>query len=468
MHAGGLTKLRFEQGHATIGVWDAAVWRTAIVALPEQDRWIESACAEIDDDRLSAMLVDMIGIPSPTGEERAIAEYAAGVMRDGGLDAAVQPIDPLSANAIGRLGGQKGPVLLLFTPLDTPFSGNDAEEYPWAGREPRADLEPRAIVDGSSIVGLGAENPKAHTVSVISAVTAVAKAGIPLTGGVVAAFGAGGAPSNKRDPLERFNVGHGAGCEFLLQQGVRGDFAVIAKPGFVVCWEELGVCWFRIRIHGTQSYVGRRHVFVDDNPIVHAAEVIIALEKWFPEYTARHSYERYEPQAVIGAIKAGWDFKPSFTPAACDLYVDMRITPDMAPLQASRELSEPLNRVRAKHPELDIECELIVSIPGEVTDPDNWIVRSCIRAWEAMEGRPHEPLQRMSHQNEAVILRRQGIPTANIGLPAMMVPVEGERPKHTMGAVDVADMRKLTECLIRIIIDTCTRSLEETGISYRR
>lgn len=432
---------------------------------PERERWIAAACAEIDEARLSAMLVDMVEIPSPTGEERALAEHAVAVMRDGGLDAFVQPIDALSANAVGRLGGQDGPVLMLFTPLDTPFSGNDDEEYPWAGRAPRADLAPSAIVEGTAITGLGAENPKGHTVSVIAAVSAVAKAGIPLTGGVVAAFGAGGAPSNKRDTQARYNVGHGAGCEFLLQQGVRGDFAVIAKPGFAVCWEELGVCWFRIRIHGTQSYVGRRHVFVDDNPVVHAAAVITELENWFPEYTARHTYGRFEPQAVIGALRAGWPYKPSFTPAACDLYVDMRITPDMTPLQASRELSEALDRVRAKHPAMDIACELIVSIPGAVTDPDNWIVRSCIRAWESMEGRPHEPMSRMSHQNEAVIMRRQGIPTANIGLPAMMVPGEGARPTHTMGAVEVADMRKLTECLVRIIIDTCTRSLEETGLA---
>ena len=52
---------------------------------------------------------------------------------------------------------------------------------------------------------------------------------------------------------------------------VRADFAIVTKPGFAVQWEEVGVCWFRVRVHGLQSYVGRKHVLAEDSAIAKAA-----------------------------------------------------------------------------------------------------------------------------------------------------------------------------------------------------
>jgi hypothetical protein len=69
-----------------------------------------------------------------------------------------------------------------------------------------------------------------------------------------------------------------------------------------------------------------------------------------------------------------------------------------------------------------------------------------------------------SGQTEAVILRRAGIPTARIGLPAAMT-AGPDRPKHTMGVVEVAAMRRFSRCLIHAIVDTCTRSLAEVGLA---
>jgi acetylornithine deacetylase/succinyl-diaminopimelate desuccinylase-like protein len=330
----------------------------------------------------------------------------------------------------------------------------------------RPDLLPHAVVEGDRVIGLSADNPKAHIVALIAATAAIAKARISLTGRVQLAFGAGGAPSNKRPGLSRFNVGHGTGCEFLLQQGIRGDFAVIAKPGYAVAWEEVGLTWFRVRVHGTQAYVGRRHVLVDDNPIVHAAKVIQSLEAWFREYGDRHTSGLCQPQGAIGAIEGGWKYKPAFTPAACDIYVDLRITPRCSPQQAWRELQAHLDSLRATG--LRVDCEMILAIPGQTTEPSNWIIRSCIAAWEATERRKHEPLSRTSGQTEAAILRRHGIPTARFGLPSIMSPEllqdGADRPKHTMGTVNATSIRKYSECLIRVIVDTCTRSLAEVGL----
>jgi len=224
----------------------------------------------------------------------------------------------------------------------------------------------------------------------------------------------------------------------------------------------VGVCWFRVRVHGTQSYVGRKHVLIEDNAIVKAAALVPLLEAWFGEYAKRHTDGLVSPQGAVGAIQGGWTYKPAFTPAACDLYIDMRVSPRSSPMDAWRELNGALRDIQKRHPEknLAMDCQLITAVEGPGTEESNWIPQSCVRAWEAVEGRKHEPFKLTSGQTEAVIFRRHGIPTARIGLPAQMSP-GGERMKHSMGITKVGGIVKLAEVLARTLIDTCTRNLEE-------
>lgn len=442
----------------------------ALLSDAQRHEFAGKAIALLDGAWMLETLAASVNIASPTGEERPFAEFLVETMRQQGLRARLQPIDAHSANAIAEFGDGSGPSVLLFAPLDSAISGIEAEEVPWVGPELRPDQRPIARIEGNSVIGLSADNPKAHIVSSIAATAAIARAGVPLSGRIVLAFGAGGAPSNKRPPLERWNVGHGTGCEFLLQQGVRGDFAIVTKPGYAVQWEEVGVCWFRVRIHGVQSYVGRKHVLAENNPILRAAKIIPHLEAWFGEYARQHTDGLVAPQAAIGAIEGGWKYKPAFTPAACDIYVDMRISPRTTPMQAWRELTDALSDIRKKigEPELAIDCELITAVEGPSTEEQNWIIQSCIRGWESVEGRKHEAFVETSGQTEAVIFRRHGIPTARIGLPAQMSPVgmsaAGERKAHTMGVTGTPGMMKLSSVLVRSLVDTCTRSLSDVGL----
>lgn len=432
----------------------------SVLADKDRERYAAQIRGLLDEDWMLAQLARIVDIPSPLGEERPIAEHLVSLMGELGMKAAVQPIDALSANAIGELGEGDGPSVMLFAPLDTALSGIEAEEVPWIGPELRPDHRPVARIEGDGVIGLSADNPKAHIISIIAAVAAVRKAAVPLNGRIVIALGAGGAPSNKRPNLARWNVGHGTGCEFLLQQGVRADFAIVAKPGFAVQHEEVGVCWFRVRVHGAQSYVGRKHVLVEDNAIVNAAALIPLLEQWFKEYAARHTDGLVSPQGAIGAIEGGWKYKPAFPPAACDLYVDMRISPRTSPMEAWRELNDALLRF-SREKNLAVDCNLITAVEGPGSSEEDWIVQSAIRAWEAVEEKRHEPFRLTSGQTEAVIFRRHGIPTARIGLPAQMSSTGGERMKHSMGITKVGGMMKLAEVLARTLVDTCTRNLEE-------
>src|SRR5205085_1957060 len=97
----------------------------------QQRAWVDRAWAEIDADRLARLCLDLVAIPSPTGEERAVAEFLAAYLGGAGLDARYQPIDAQQGNAVGRLrGAGDGPELLLYAPTDVAFAGVEDEDVP--------------------------------------------------------------------------------------------------------------------------------------------------------------------------------------------------------------------------------------------------------------------------------------------------------------------------------------------------
>src|SRR5947208_17030 len=158
----------------------------AVQQLPlseEQRGWLERAWAEVHADRLAELDAALVDIPSPTGEERQLAEFIARHLNDAGLAGAYQPIDQSQGNAVGRLRGTgEGPSLLLYAPIDTGFAGTEEEDVPWIGPSVRRDLQPGGFIEDGNVIGAGAENPKAYATCVIAAAEAVARAGIPLKG----------------------------------------------------------------------------------------------------------------------------------------------------------------------------------------------------------------------------------------------------------------------------------------------
>jgi len=429
----------------------------------QQREWLDRAYSEVDDKELTALLVSMVNIFSPPGREKSLAQHMVSWMKGIGLDSFFQQIDEEQGNAIGLLrGNASGPELLLWGELDMCFGLSDEEQL-GMGSLSRPELRPEAKIENGYVIGLGAENPKGFAACAAMAVRAIRRANIPLAGNVTLGLASGGMPTNAWDPKNRRrNVAHGAGCGFMLQQGIYPDFAIAAKPGYAVSWEEAGLCWFKVTVKGNIGYTGIRHLLPYKNAIADAAKVIQGLEEWFPEYAHRNASGIVAPQGIIGAIEGGCSYKPSFFPETCSLYVDLRINPDMRPTEAKRQLEEALTQIKARHPEVELDLEMILAIPGSRTDPNNWIVQSCVRAWESVEGRKHSYDVFHSGATDVNVLRAWGVPVARLGFPSAGPP-SGMRPDlvSAMGAVSIENMKPLIKCLIYSIIDTCTRSIEQ-------
>ncbi|MGY1608383.1 hypothetical protein [Geodermatophilus sp. SYSU D00700] len=448
----------------------ADLGRDGLAGLPARQRdLVARAWAHVDQRRLRELAVLVTSVPSPTGEERPLAEELAARLRGAGLDGRLQPLDDRQANAWGRLAGTgSGPSLMLYAPVDTFTAGTEDEDLPWIGPQLRTDMRPGATVDGPYVTGLGASNPKGHAACVLAAAEAVAAAGVPLRGDLVAAFGAGGMPTNAR-PLpgrDRANTGQGVGASFLLEQGLWTDAAVIAKPGWGASAAEVGLVWFDVWVGGTHTYVGSRHRLPYVNAVAQAATVVHGLEAWFERYAAAHTDAVVSPQGVVSSIEGGWPRLAAATPGRVRIRCDVRLAPGRSPASLAREFRAAVAAIADRHPGLDAAVETVLAIPGSATPEDAWVVRSTVAAWEAAEGRPHEVPAGLSGATDANILRNRGIPTVRIGMPKVgavePAPFEVDFARG-MNTVDVRDMERLTRLLVRVAVDTCTRTFEETG-----
>ncbi len=431
---------------------------------PAQRRYFADACATVQLDELRAWTQDAVGIPSPVGGEAPFARHFAGVLAAAGLDASYQEFGPNRGNAVARRRGTGGgPSLLLYAPFDMHISGKAEEDGPSLDLAGRPDLLPAAHAEGDYIVGLGAENPKGHAVCSVAAASALARAGVPLAGDLIVGLGGGGMPVNA---TPRHPAGHGIGCAYMLEHGVEPDFAVIAKPGGAVAYEEVGLVWFKLTVHGRFSYAGIPPRGTR-NAVADAATLVRRLGEWFPEYTARNTSGLVAPLGTVSAIGGGWPEKPAFLPDACAVYVDLRISPRTTPDEAARQLAQALDAICASEPGITVDCETIAAIPGTSTAPENWIVRSSIAAWEAAYGRPHVLRTGTSGATDANILRAHGVPTARIGMPALGAdaPFAG---LFSMGVVSTAAIQQLTAALIAIAIDTCTRTHADLETATRK
>jgi acetylornithine deacetylase/succinyl-diaminopimelate desuccinylase-like protein len=343
------------------------------------------------------------------------------------------------------------------------MSGNVDEDRPWLGDTPRADWAlPPTRADGK-VIGLGADNPKAFAAAGLAAFEAIARSGAAgdLPGEISLTLCGGSMPISSR-PGHAGTVGHGTGVRQLLGESDKPDFAIVLKPGYAVSHEEVGYAWFRITVRGAVNYTGIRHKGPDRNPVLAAARIVSAIEGWLPEFTIANSAGLVAPQGSINAIRAGSADRASFIPATAEIDLDMRVPPDSSPDDVEAQLTGALQGLRGADPELDFDIERIVALPGTRTDTKSWIIQTLIAAWEAQEGKTHEPIGKGSGASDAAILRSSGIDVARIGLPmpATPSPFSG----FSMGVADEESMCRLALLLVHPLVETASRSRSAVGL----
>jgi len=347
--------------------------------------------AEIREDELVAMTMDLVNVPSPPGEEAAAGDYLAGRLDELGMRVQLQEVEPGRNNVVGRLPGKVGrPTLLFSGHFDTSTTGREAEA--WGGgynSEAVGGGQARAKEANGWIHGLGATNMKGAFSAYWGAIRALQRAGVELAGDILVAGVVG---ETERAPVDQYQGvefrGGKVGSRFLVTHGVTADFAVIGEPtGMRLQIGETGYCFAKITVYGKSQHTWCKEYGVD--PIAKMLRVFQALQEWEPVYRERHSHPFMEARIGIGAIQGGHPYKPSKCPAPfCNLYVDLRLVPGQSFVETKREIEDLLDELKADDPELRTEVDFYLTGNGFELQRDDPLVLAMERAHRVVYDEP--------------------------------------------------------------------------------
>lgn len=402
----------------------------------------------VEEDDAVALLKSLVGTPSATGNEEAMARLLLSHGRDGGLTGRLQEIAPGRFNAILEARGeQSGPSLLFNGHLDTSYSGAEPHILPGLGFRPQASMR-----DGW-LMGLGAFNMKSGLAAALVATMAARTSGA-LARGTVTVAGVSG--EIEKACVDEFQspecMGYGFGTRQLMAHGTTADLGVVCEPtGFRLGYGQLGAVWVKLTVHGASHHT----VYVRpgmDHAVYKAVAITEALHRWGDEYAQRNTYDGQPAAVSVGAIRGGWPWRISRTPADCHLYVDARITPAQTPKSVLQEIQAVAESVVGPG---GCEVHPYVIVPALEDAPVGPIYEAVTEAHRAVHGEDPGLVFR-APMGDAVHMVHAGIPTLTYGLGPMgthdrIHPDTGEAGEH----VRVEDYMRLISVYLGVIERLC-------------
>jgi acetylornithine deacetylase len=356
--------------------------------------------------------VDLVSIPSPTGDEQAMGERLRSELAEMGLQVQWQEVEDGRPNVVGLWEGGGGGKSLMFNGhMDTSYSGKE----PWlAGIR---GFQPEGFARDGRVYGLGISNMKGALACYVEAVRALQDAGIRLRGDVMIACVAGEIEKTQWHPdfVGREYRGYAAGSRFLPSHGGVTDMCILGEPTEQkIVLGHYGAIWMRISTRGpfihTAFSEGRR----DETSIVRMHDVLGAVLEFAPQWEERTAYGGRRGIVNIGAVNGGFPWRVSRTPHRTDLFVDFRVPPTMPMASARADLGEFVRELRVRFPEHGIESEVYVTAPGSEVAADHPLVGAIEEAHEQVFGeRPRRDTVRWF--SDASALTRYGIESVNYG-----------------------------------------------------
>lgn len=303
---------------------------------------------------------------APTGDELAVAQSVEGWYRDRGIEARLQEVIPGRANVIARVPGDAAGRSLLFNAhLDTEASGSDYDNLMQVPDQNRLGAWRR----GDRLYGHTVLNDRGCMALFMVAGRVLRDAAALSEGELILTSVIG---ETGQSPVDEFQglryEGKGFGSTFLVEHGVRADYALVAETtDNAVCWYNCGANYYKVTLRGRNMYTPRlrRPSALHDHPnaIVKAAAVVEAIERWAIDFEAQRTRQtacgEVRPKAQVGAIRGGIPWRPNRSSPYCALYVDVRTLPGEDPDQVTAALQAAVDQVG-----VGAELELVMSKAG--------------------------------------------------------------------------------------------------------
>src|ERR671924_148581 len=412
--------------------------------------------AQIDRNELAQLGCDLASIPSPTGQEKAIAEFILQWFEANDLKAVRQDVEVDRPNAIGILKGNGTGLSLGFNGhTDTSFTGTAADLRMVAAIEPESEL--KGSIKNGKVQGLGISNMKGGVAAFMMAGKALKKSGVKLKGDIILAAVVG---EISRTPIGLWQTkeyrGEGTGTRHLLTHGMHTDYAVVADGSDLnIVWTQTGVVQVKIATFGKAeaAWGSKRstHPMEKMNAIVKMTKIIDALEKWAADFEEKYIYNSptgpLYPKVNIGGIEGGAPYRPNYFPGVCTIYVDVRVPPQVRPVTVKHEMEQTLNRLGIEY-ELDVYKSLL-GHEGKAVEP---LVQSAEEVYQFLFGEKikHEAPDRASIWTDTNVYNELGIPAIKIGPRGRRIGPRNEE-------IEIDKMVNAAQLYALIALDICSR-----------
>jgi acetylornithine deacetylase/succinyl-diaminopimelate desuccinylase-like protein len=416
----------------------------------------QKVLAQIDRDELAQLGCDLVNHPSPTGQEKAVAEFILDWFQANGLKAVRQEVEVDRPNAVGVLKGDGTGLSLGFNGhMDTSFTGTAEDLRMVAEVEPESML--KGSIAGDVVRGLGISNMKGGVAAFMMAAKALKKSGIKLKGDAVFAAVVGEISRTPIGPWQTKEYrGEGAGTRHLLTHGMHTDYAVVADGSDLnIVWTQTGVVQLKITTFGKAeaAWGSKRstHPMEKLNAIVKMTGIIQAIEKWAEGFEERYIYNSPTgplfPKVNIGAIEGGAPYRPNYFPGVCSIYVDVRMPPQVRPVTIQHEVERTLAALGVEY-----EIELYKSLLGHEGKGVEPLVQSLEDIHQHLFGSKlrHEAPDRASIWTDTNVYNELSIPAVKVG-------PRGKRIGPRAEEIQIDDMVKAAQIYALVALDICTR-----------
>ena len=425
--------------------------------MPIDNALAQKVISEVNPDELAQLLCDLSNIPSPTGHERAIAEFILDWYRANGIKAVPQIVDTDRMNAVGILKGSGMGLSLMFNGhMDTTFTGTDEDLL--MVKEVAAKEDLTAMVVDDKVVGPGVNNMKGGLASFMMAAKALHRSGVTLKGDVILAAVAG---EISRSPVDSYQGpeyrGEGVGTRHLLVHGIQSDYAICADGHdmSLVC-AQCGVVQMKITVHAAGGHdwgtTRTTHPSEKVNAIVKMMKVIQALEEWGERWEQENIYHARTgpdllPRVNISAIEGGAPFRTVFFPITCNLYVEVRIPPQIRPVSVLHEVEEALSQSG-----LECDIEVYRSMLGFEATGAEPLAEAIKDVHQYLFDRP---ITLATSANSSIWTDTNVY--NEVGIPALKIGPRGRTIKPRLEEIDIKEMAGAAKLYALVALDICNR-----------
>jgi putative selenium metabolism hydrolase len=377
---------------------------------------------KIDSKNLIAFARKLIQIPSPSGQEKEIAQAVAQEMRRVGFDRV--KTDSL-ANVLGTLKGKSPHARLLL---------NGHIDHAEAGSMKNAHSGKIIMRDGRRVIwGRGACDMKGAVAAMVYAGKAVKESGVKLkTSALVTAVS-----------LEE--EGRGEGIKRLLgKEKIKADMAISGEAtNLQVNLGHRGKLEFDVLVKGKTTHGSTPSLGI--NAIFQMKKFIDKLETAY-----RLPVDPFFGDCTVTAIDitASPGRLTPIVPDRCNLVVDRRYLPSESSESVKKELEALIAQLKKADPRFEAEVTLAKDFPPYYCDPKEEVVNLLQGARKKVLGEDGK-FQAWRFGVDGSFIHRAGIPCAGLG------PGNEDLAHTPEDYVPVDDIIQSAKIYAQLILDAC-------------